>query len=138
MSRRRDRLFVYGTLRKGFPLHSLLRKLSVRYMGKGKIQGHLYSLGEFPGAVQSSSSNEEIVGEVYELLKGKRQLEELDRVEEFYPDRPEESLFVRQMTVVKMLDGKALKAWAYFLPKPPSKARLIHSGDYQEAHRPRN
>ncbi len=39
----------------------------MRYVGRGKIQGHLYDLGRFPGAVPSSSPQNKITGEVYEL-----------------------------------------------------------------------
>ncbi len=133
-----QRLFIYGTLRKGFALHSHIERLGARYVGKGKIHGSLYSLGEFPGAVRCSSGSDEIIGEVYELQDGDRHLEQLDAVEEFYPDRLDKSLFVRSMTTVRMLDGRTLKAWSYFLPKKPSKGRPIYSGDYGEGRRARH
>ncbi len=136
MKQRRDRLFVYGTLRKGFALHAYLRKSTVRYLGKGKIHGNLYDLGEFPGALPSSSPEKEIEGEVYELLDAKNQLKELDRIEEFHSDRPEDSLFVRQLSVVRSEKGHRFKAWVYFLPRRPSKGRPIQSGDYAAARRP--
>lgn len=130
MKRARERLFVYGTLRRGFALHSHLRKSSVRYLGKGKIRGDLYDLGEFPGALPSSSPDREIEGEVYELLEAKKQLEQLDRIEEFHPERPEDSLFIRRSAIVRLEKGQRYKAWVYFLPRRPSRARPIHGGDY--------
>lgn len=133
MKQQGERLFVYGTLRRGFSLHPYLRKSAVRYLGKGKIQGSLYDLGEYPGAVPSSSPHREIEGEVYELLDAKKQLEELDRIEEFHPDRPEDSLFVRRVSVVRLDKGRRFKAWVYFLARRPSKARPIHSGNYAVA-----
>ena len=138
MNRRCHKLFVYGTLRRGFPLHPRLGKKSVRYLGKGKIRGRLYDLGEFPGALPSSSPDAEIEGEVYELLDGDKQLRELDVLEEFYPNRPDDSLFVRRLTDVRLHGGQHVKAWVYFLPKRPVKARTIAGGDYAEVRRSRN
>src|SRR5207253_10842937 len=107
---RRERLFVYGTLRRGFALHPLLRKLAVRYVGRGKIQGHLYDLGRFPGAVPSSSPQNKITGEVYELSNPDKQLEELDRAEEYHREQPRNSLFVRGLSLVRLENGRRFKA----------------------------
>lgn len=110
----------------------------MRYLGKGMILGHLYDLGEFPGAVPSTSPHKKVEGEVYELLDPDNQLGELDRLEEFYPDRPDSSLFVRRRALVRLENGRRFKAWVYFLPRRPPRARLILEGNYAEAHRPRS
>jgi gamma-glutamylcyclotransferase (GGCT)/AIG2-like uncharacterized protein YtfP len=123
-------LFVYGTLRKGFTLHSHLDKSTIKYLGKGLIQGRLYDLGEYPGAVRSSG-NTTIIGEVYELGDSK-ELDALDKIEEFYPEEPKKSLFVRQKTNVKLESGKEILAWVYLLPKKPKHAQLVKSGDYKK------
>lgn len=135
MSARCNKLFVYGTLRKGFPLHSYLQKGSIRDVGSGRIQAKLYDLGQFPGAVSSSSASEVVEGEVFELLRPEQHLRELDAVEGFDPDDLEGSLFVRRIASVRLQNGRSVKAWAYFLPKKPSGGRRINSGDYAEAHR---
>ncbi|HEY1262905.1 MAG TPA: gamma-glutamylcyclotransferase family protein, partial [Terriglobales bacterium] len=60
-------LFIYGTLS---PRHApaeisgAVRRL--RRVGKGSVQGKLYDLGEYPGAVLSKSGNA-ISGEVFAL-----------------------------------------------------------------------
>ncbi|MDA2914974.1 gamma-glutamylcyclotransferase, partial [Acidobacteriia bacterium AH_259_A11_L15] len=95
-------------------------------------------LGEFPGAIPSESAADGIEGELYELVDASRQLKELDEVEEFDSDRPGESLFVRRLTDVELETGERLKAWVYFLPRKPAKARLIPSGDYTEIRRSRS
>ncbi len=125
-----DKVFVYGTLRRGFPLHEHLADDDVRFVGKGWILGRLYDLGEFPGALPSRSPGDRIEGELYELANPQAQLEELDEVEEFDPDRPEQSLFVRRLADVEMQTGDTFKAWVYFLVRKPPDARLIPSGDY--------
>ncbi|MFQ5778596.1 MAG: gamma-glutamylcyclotransferase [Terriglobia bacterium] len=136
MSRRSEKLFVYGTLRRGFPLHAYLDKKVARYLGKGKICGRLYDLGQFPGAIPSQSPTDEIEGELYELIDASKQLSELDAVEEFDPDRPGKSLFVRQLAEVELETGQKLNAWVYFLPGKPTSGRLVQSGDYAQSRRP--
>jgi gamma-glutamylcyclotransferase (GGCT)/AIG2-like uncharacterized protein YtfP len=136
MGLEKDKLFVYGTLLRGFPLHKYLRKGGVRYLGKAKIHGRLYDLGQFPGALPSESPAEEIEGELYELSDPTEQLKELDEVEEFYPNRLRKSLFVRELAHVRLPTGQSVRAWVYFLSRKPPNARFIESGDYAEARRP--
>ena len=124
-----NKLFVYGTLRRGFAPHEHLRS-SARFLGKGTILGRLYDLGEFPGAIPSEQPSEEVEGELYELGNLGQQLKALDEYEEFDPENPAKSLFVRQRVNVRLETGEKLEAWTYFLPEKPSKARRIFSGDY--------
>jgi gamma-glutamylcyclotransferase (GGCT)/AIG2-like uncharacterized protein YtfP len=127
-----DKLFVYGTLRRGFAPHEHL-KSSARFLGKGTIAGRLYDLGEFPGAIPSEQPGEEVEGELYELRDLGRQLKALDEYEEFDPDNPAKSLFIRQRVNVLLDNGERFDAWTYFLPEEPSKARRIRSGNYTAA-----
>jgi gamma-glutamylcyclotransferase (GGCT)/AIG2-like uncharacterized protein YtfP len=135
MKQRTQKLFVYGTLRRGFALHSRLARLDARYLGKGRIAGNLYNLGEYPGAVPSRSRGKAVEGEVYELQDPEKQLKTLDRAEEFNPAVPERSLFIRQKATVRLTGGRRVRAWVYFLPRRPSKARILSSGDFAEARR---
>ena len=127
-------LFVYGTLRQGFDYHSYLHRQSARFLGDGTISGCLYDLGEYPGAMPSERLGEQIQGELYELHDPKAHLSVLDEVEEFDPEHPETSLFVRRPAAVRLKSGETVEAWVYFLPRKPRNARLIRSGDFAEAH----
>lgn len=129
-----SKLFVYGTLRQGFEPHIYLRRQSARFLGQGIITGRLYDLGEYPGAVPSDLPGDEIQGELYELPDPDAHLQVLDEVEEFDPDHPETSLFVRRPAEVRLRTGEKIEAWVYFLPRKPRNARLIQSGDFAEAH----
>lgn len=133
-----DKLFVYGTLRRGYEPHSYLRRQSARFLGDGIISGRLYDLGEYPGAVPSKSPGDEIRGELYELLDPKAHLRILDEVEEFDPEHPEKSLFVRRPAEVRLKSGERVKAWVYFLPRKPRNARLIAGGDFAAAQSPQH
>jgi gamma-glutamylcyclotransferase (GGCT)/AIG2-like uncharacterized protein YtfP len=132
------KLFVYGTLRRGFEPHSYLRRRSARFLGEGSIAGRLYDLGEYPGAIPSDLPGDEIQGELYELKNPRAHLQVLDEVEEFDPEHPDTSLFVREPAEVRLKSGETVEAWVYFLPKKPRNARLIQSGDFAEAHSPQH
>lgn len=92
----------------------------------------LYDLGDYPGAIRSRVPTERVEGEIYELPDPSSQFRELDEVEEFYPEDPKGSLFVREEVDVLLSGGQRLIAWTYLLPKIPRDGRLIPSGDYAD------
>jgi pyruvate carboxylase len=138
MNRKAEKLFVYGTLRRGFKLHSALAKLKARYLGKGRIGGDLFNLGEYPGVLPAASTRRGVEGELYEIPNPMEHLPVLDRIEEFNPQRPSKSLFVRRRATVRMNGGSRVRAWVYFLPRRPARAIAIPSGDYAEARHARD
>lgn len=130
---RKEMIFVYGTLRKGFSLHRYLSD-KARFIGNGTIRGRLYDLGSYPGVLPTEAG--EVQGELYELEDGPKHLDILDRIEDFDPKNPERSLFIRALTEVRLSDNETIQAWAYFLPSKPLGARLIVDGDYQRRSDP--
>src|SRR2546425_2586103 len=132
MSRASEKLFVYGTLRRGHVLHSRLVKMNAKYLGSGRIGGALFDLGKYPGAFPSGSRRSRIHGELYELASPEDQLKALDRLEEYFPKRPRASLFVRRRATVHLNGGRRGCAGGYFLPKRPSEAAMIARGGYNK------
>ncbi len=130
MKPRLDYLFVYGTLKRGFGLHRVLKQLDAQFAGAGSIRARLYDLKDFPGALPSSVGEHRVEGEIYELKDPISQLKILDQEEEFYPDSPRKSLFVREVTKVRLRNGLTREAWVYFLNKKPAGARAIPRGNY--------
>ena len=128
-----DHLFVYGTLQGGFSLHGHLRKGLARFLGKGRINARLFDLGKYPGAIPSRNPQETVEGELYELGDTASQLKRLDTIEEFDPENPQDSLFVRKLTTVRMNTGRKCRAWVYFLPKAPKNGKHIPEGNYAAA-----
>jgi len=61
---RGDHAFVYGTLRRGFPLHRLLAGRA-EFVGLGTVPARLVDLGAYPAAVPDAHGL--VVGEVYRL-----------------------------------------------------------------------
>jgi gamma-glutamylcyclotransferase (GGCT)/AIG2-like uncharacterized protein YtfP len=123
-------VFVYGTLRRGFPRHVVLQMAEAQYAGKGTVQGELFDLGNYPGARPSSSPYKRVVGELYRLRNPARALRLLDRVEEYRLGNPRTSLFVREIATVDLGKGKPIRAWVYWLNRVSGPARQIITGDY--------
>ena len=61
-------LFVYGTLRgdMSHPYGSVL-KSHAEFVGKASFKGRLFDIGEYPGAIASSSPSDRVVGELYRI-----------------------------------------------------------------------
>src|SRR2546425_10764967 len=124
MNRASEKLFVYGTLRRGHGLHSRLVKMNAKYLGSGRIGGALFDLGKYPGAFPSASRRSRIHGELYELASPKDQLKALDRLEEYFPKRPRASLFVRRRATVHLNGGGRVWPGGFFLPTAPARTPL--------------
>lgn len=125
-------LFVYGTLMKGFQ-EDWQTKVGARLVGRGRISGKLYDLGEYPGAIRAAADSGEYVrGELYEVKDAELATGILDRFEEFFPRRPRRSLFVRIIAPVTLEDGRRENAWVYVYNQPVDETRLVPSGDYRD------
>jgi len=107
-----DLLFVYGTLRRGFPLHHHLKRLGAAFVAAGKVQAELFDLGEFPGARKSSKPGKTIEGELYRLHGVQKSLKVLDQVEGFSPRNP--GMFQRATTEVTLPNAEQRLAWIYW------------------------
>jgi gamma-glutamylcyclotransferase (GGCT)/AIG2-like uncharacterized protein YtfP len=105
------RIFVYGTLKRGYGNHRLLAGRSV-FIGDDAIIGKLFDLGAFPAATPEGSDL--IQGETY--FVGPKTLRDLDRLEG-HPN------FYRR-EVVKTRSG--VDAWVYFMPEISWHTRSLH------------
>ena len=63
-----DRLFVYGTLMRGFdhPMAQLLSR-GADFIGEARCQGRLYLVKHYPGLVLSDDPADVVFGELYRL-----------------------------------------------------------------------
>src|ERR1044071_5082105 len=93
----KEYLFVYGTLRRGggAPLSKLLSERA-DLVGLGTFQGKLYDLGQYPGVIPSSNPADAVIGEIYVLHPDHSLLPILDAYEDYQPDQPKQSLYLRQ------------------------------------------
>ena len=118
-------LFIYGSLRRGEPMFEELGlERALEYVSEGTFRGDLYDLGDYPGAVPADGV---VRGEVYRI-KDVSILDALDRYEEFDPDNPEDSLFVRQRIHIR----GAGEAWTYLYNGSREDRRPIPSGHWRK------
>lgn len=113
-------LFVYGTLRRGAPMHGLLQGRA-RWLGPAQVPGRLLDLGAFPALLPPSAAGERVHGELFALGADAAVL--LDAL-----DRYEGPRFRRERETVAG-PGGAVEAWLYRYAGEAS-GRLIAGGDY--------
>ncbi|MGC1373546.1 MAG: gamma-glutamylcyclotransferase family protein [Candidatus Sulfotelmatobacter sp.] len=129
----RSYLFSYRTLMPGFaPAEISATVQRLRAVGRGRVRGWLYDLGDYPGAVRNDQGPI-IEGQGFELPDDPDVLDRLDSYEEFDPAHPESSLFVRRNCSVVLEDGRKLTCWAYSYNRHPGSATSLINGDFAKS-----
>ena len=127
-----DRLFVYGTLMRGFdhPMAQLLSR-SADFLGPARCRGRLYLVKHYPGLVLSEDPAEMVFGELYRLRAPRELLREFDMYEACGEGFAAPTEYVRQMVSVT-LEGGATEAWTYVYNWPVAHLTRIVSGRFLE------
>lgn len=112
-----ERVFVYGTLRRGGSNH--FRMARAKFVTAGTVQGRLYQIDWYPGLVLDAAADG-IMGEIYQVSP--TVLEELDRFEGHE--------YRRLQTQVRLPDGESVSAWIWEWLGPVDETRRIKSGDW--------
>src|SRR6202051_3950785 len=109
-----DRLFVYGTLMRGFdhPMAKLLSR-SAALIGEARCRGRLYRVKHYPGLVWSDDANDVVFGELYRLHAPGELLREFDMYEACGEGFAAPTEYGRQVLSVTSADGAASEAWTY-------------------------
>ena len=128
-----DRLFVYGTLMRGFdhPMAKLLSR-SADFIGEARCRGRLYLVKHYPGLVRSDDPADSVFGEVYRLRACDELLREFDMYEACGEGFAAPTEYVRQMLPVISGDGAFGKAWSYIYNWPVAHLPRIASGRFLE------
>ena len=127
----KDYLFAYGTLgEQDAPREIVAVVKRLRCLGEGFILGRLYDLGEYPGAILGTSPNNKVFGKVYEIPADSGLLARLDAYEEFDPQHPAQSLFVRRRAPITRSNKKKIKGWVYEYNGDVRSVPLVKSGHY--------
>ena len=128
-----DRLFVYGTLMRGFdhPMAKLLSR-SADYRGSATCRGRLYLIKHYPGLLLSDDPTEIVFGELYRLRDRDALLGEFDMYEACGEGFPEPTEYLRRMLQVTQEDGTASEAWTYVYNWPVTGLPHIASGRFLE------
>ncbi|WP_353662477.1 gamma-glutamylcyclotransferase family protein [Hydrogenimonas sp. SS33] len=117
-----DRLFVYGTLKRGHPMHRLLAPFA-RYVAEGSICGKLYDLGAYPGVVEEQGCRHRVFGELYRLTDAAEAFRVLDAYEG--------SEYRRIELPVRLEGGRSVPAWVYLYVGPLEGAGWLKSGEWR-------
>lgn len=126
-------LFVYGTLLGEFAPPEIAETVKkMEYVSNGFVYGHLYNLGEYPGAILNDSIKSKIFGRIYKLPSDEDILQKLDEYEGFFPHQSAPNLFVRKETCIFLENGKQLNGWIYEYNRRVKSSALIKSGDYSK------
>ena len=128
-----DRLFVYGTLMRGFenPMAQLLSR-SADFIGGAQCRGRLYLIRHYPGLLLSDDPADAVFGEVYRLRQPEALLREFDMYEACGDGFAEPTEYVRRMLPVTLSDGAASEAWTYIYNWPVTGQPRIASGRFLE------
>jgi gamma-glutamylcyclotransferase (GGCT)/AIG2-like uncharacterized protein YtfP len=128
-----DRLFVYGTLMRGFdhPMAKLLSR-SAEFLGVARCRGRLYLVKHYPGLVLSDDPTEIVFGELYRLRARDALLREFDMYEACGEGFRQPTEYVREMLHVDLHDGSAAEAWTYIYNWPVNGLPRIASGKFLE------
>lgn len=134
-------LFVYGSLRKGFPgrAHHYISNY-FNFVCAAKIKGILSDMGDYPAATPANEATY-IYGELYHI-KNEHEFSwaigQLDDYEGLQPEEGENALFKRELTETITEDGSMINAWAYWYNGDVSDKPIIESGDVLEYFRKKN
>lgn len=132
---RMDTLFVYGTLLSGLRLHHHMSGAVL--LGEAFVLGRLYDVGTYPALCidNSQAVSYPVKGELYSV--GPNLIENLDSVEEYYPNALDKSHYIRkpvsllQSLTIEKIPCKAQWVWAYVFNLSVDGLLEIKSGDYR-------
>jgi gamma-glutamylcyclotransferase (GGCT)/AIG2-like uncharacterized protein YtfP len=128
-----DRLFVYGTLMRGFdhPMAQLLSR-SADFIGEARCRGRLYLVKHYPGLVRSDDPGDVVFGELYRLRQPAECLREFDMYEACGEGFAEPTEYLRQMLPVTRDGQTPEQAWSYIYNWPVAHLPRIASGRFME------
>jgi gamma-glutamylcyclotransferase (GGCT)/AIG2-like uncharacterized protein YtfP len=128
-----DRLFVYGTLMRGFdhPMAQLLSR-SADFIGEARCRGRLYLVKHYPGLVLSEDPADVVFGELYRLRAPAECLREFDMYEACGEGFAEPTEYIRQMLSVTRAGETPEQAWTYIYNWPVAHLPRITSGRFME------
>jgi gamma-glutamylcyclotransferase (GGCT)/AIG2-like uncharacterized protein YtfP len=128
-----DRLFVYGTLMRGFD-HPMARLLAgnADFISEARCQGRLYRVEHYPALVLSENPADVVHGELFRLRAPDELLGELDMYEACGEGFAQPTEYLRQMLPLTLADGTRAEAWTYVYNWPVARLPRIASGRFLE------
>jgi gamma-glutamylcyclotransferase (GGCT)/AIG2-like uncharacterized protein YtfP len=135
----RPTFFFYGTLQAAElsePARAMLPKF--KRIGEARTPGRLFAIRAphmiYPALLLPASPGETVAGIAYaaEPSFTEGDLALLDSYEEYFPEAPSKSEYLRKSLSVILKSGEHLSAWVYVYNFPlPENAEPIPSGDFK-------
>jgi gamma-glutamylcyclotransferase (GGCT)/AIG2-like uncharacterized protein YtfP len=122
-------LFVYGTLLNEDNEYAVYLKNHSRFYSNGKIKGKLFDIGEYPGAVLSSNSEDYIYGSILEVDHPENVFPVIDDYEGYGNDQSMPNEFIRLPVEIET-SLTSINCWIYVYNLPIAGLKLIESGRY--------
>lgn len=124
-------IFVYGTLRKesATNMYYVLAR-HCEYFSDGYMQGKLYEVDGYPGAIESDDIKDKVYGELYKIVSSGEVLPQLDEYEECTDKFPEPHEYIRKKLPIRLAGGDEVTAWVYVFNHDVSNLIHIETGDY--------
>jgi gamma-glutamylcyclotransferase (GGCT)/AIG2-like uncharacterized protein YtfP len=126
-----DRLFAYGTLRRGSQ-HPLAHRLADAsdFVGRATYQGRLFLVENYPGVIAANNPHSIVHGDVYRLHQPHLLLPILDDYEECGPAFPQPAEYVRAIQTIRLACGSKCFAWIYLYNRKIADLKPLASGDF--------
>lgn len=126
-----DLLFVYGSLKRNFP-HPYAEKLSnhATFIGTAIFQGKMFRIRYYPAVIPSYDPQDFIHGELFKLHDPSFILPKLDAYEDYYPESPDSSLFIRTTKRTINSAGIHQNCWIYLYNRSTHNLQQITSGHF--------
>jgi gamma-glutamylcyclotransferase (GGCT)/AIG2-like uncharacterized protein YtfP len=125
-----DLLFVYGTLLQNIDndYARFLKKRS-QFIETGSFQGLLYKVSWYPAAIPSENTSDKVFGHILKLKNPPKDFPFLDAYEDYFPNQPSKSLYLRKLCPISTTDGTK-KCWIYLWNRSVENLDRIPSGNF--------
>lgn len=128
MAEARERIFVYGTLRRGASKDACVHYSGVRFVTAAKVRGRLYDFGDYPG-LEPDENAPWVAGDLLDVTPAA--LVELDAWEGIGPNEPQPFPYERVRVTAVTEAGETETVWAYRVaPRYREGRPVLESGDW--------
>jgi gamma-glutamylcyclotransferase (GGCT)/AIG2-like uncharacterized protein YtfP len=132
--------FFYGTL-QAEQLRAQARQIlpKLTRLGEAFTPGRLFAIKAlhltYPALIEHEQGRSRVAGICYAIRPDftKADLKFLDAYEDYFPDKPERSEYLRKALPIELKTGARLSAWVYVYNYTlPKNAEPIPSGDFKD------
>ena len=124
-------LFVYGTLRKGYPhINAQLLEKSAFYVGHGYTYGKIYEINNYPGLILLPQCKDKVYGDVYDISDDCNNIINLTDEYEGVSNPPAPNDLYKRVCSQVCIDTYWIEAFTYIFSGETRGLKWIDSGDY--------